>query len=429
MFRAAIHRLYSLGTRVANIGVTDSMNFHEKTKTQVINIVVASGFPLNLGFGIVNFIQHKPLLGTLNMLLNLGGLLILVVNSYGKLLLSRLILTFLACILFTAQAILFRNGGEYYLVANLIIIIIYFNEKKYLVSIALVSCACFIGVKIFLNTNYIYGTVPFGRVIFNICWALLTMILALWFFKTEQLSYQKQVEEKNLELQKLNDTKQKLFSIIAHDLRSPIAQLKGSLDLVDREYISQEKFRETSARLSSEVDQLHSTLDNLLKWSVSQLQGIKVNPERISVAQVLEKKLDLFRQKADQKNITIRTEGNREWVLADRDHLLLVLRNLISNAIKYSHKGGTITLKSQSSNNRVIITVTDSGTGMTDDLMSTLFGSENIISHNGTADEKGTGLGLKLCREFIEKNQGSIWAESLENKGSSFFISLPEANK
>jgi two-component system sensor histidine kinase/response regulator len=82
-------------------------------------------------------------------------------------------------------------------------------------------------VKIFLNTNYVYGTVPFGRVIFNICWALLTMILALWFFKTEQLSYQKQVEEKNLELQKLNDTKQKLFSIIAHDLRSPIAPLKG----------------------------------------------------------------------------------------------------------------------------------------------------------------------------------------------------------
>jgi two-component system sensor histidine kinase/response regulator len=108
---------------------------------------------------------------------------------------------------------------------------------------------------------------------------------------------------------------------------------------VDREYISPEKFRETSARLSLEVDQLHSTLDNLLRWSVSQLQGIKVNPEKISVTQVLEKKLELFRQKAEQKNITISLEGNGEWVLADRDHLMLVLRNLISNAIKYSHEG------------------------------------------------------------------------------------------
>lgn len=427
MFRAVTNRLYSLGSHIANIGIFDGMNFHEKTKTQVINIVVASGLPLNIGFSLVNFIQHKPLLGILNMLLLLGGILILIINSYRQFLLSRLILTFLACVLFTAQAILFRNGGEYYLMANLIVIIIYFNEKKYLIAISLVSCLLFIGIKIFLNTNYVYGTVPFGRVLFNISWALLTMILALWFFKKEQLSYQKQVEEKNQQLQELNDTKQKLFSIIAHDLRSPIALLKGSLDLVNREYISQEKFLETSARLSSEVDQLHSTLDNLLSWSISQLQGIKANPERIELSQLLEKKLDLFRQKAQQKNITIRVEETTQWVWADPDHLMLVLRNLISNAIKYSYKGSVITVQSRTGNSGVIITVTDTGTGMTDKVISALFTSENIISHNGTSDEKGTGLGLKLCKEFIEKNQGLIWAESQENKGSSFYISLPEA--
>ena len=179
------------------------------------------------------------------------------------------------------MAVLYRNGDEHFLIVNLDVVIIYFNEKKYLILISIVNCLLFIAVKIYLNSGPVYDTVSFGRVIFNISWTLLIIILALMYFKNEQFSYQQQIEEKNRDLQALNDTKQKLFSIIAHDLRSPIGQLKNSLDLVSKEYMTPEVFKQVSTKLSSEVDQLHSTLDNLLKWSISQFQGITAVPEKV----------------------------------------------------------------------------------------------------------------------------------------------------
>ena len=300
--------------------------------------------------------------------------------------------------------------------------------KIFLITISIFNSALFIGIKIFLETNHTYfAPVSFGRVIFNIVWTLSSMMLALLFFKHEQISYQEQIEEKNKELQKMNDTKEKLFSIISHDLRSPIAQLKNSLDLVNREYMSPETFQQISVKLSSEVDRLHSTLDNLLRWSISQLQGIKASPERISLASLLEQKLMVFQQVAEQKSIKLILEDVNRYVWADPDHLLLVLRNLISNAIKYSYHDGEVLIRSYSKNQQVIIEVIDNGMGMSEEVKAAIFQHDNIMSSTGTANEKGTGLGLKLCKEFIEKNNGQIWIENGEQKGITFCISLPEA--
>ena len=191
--------------------------------------------------------------------------------------------------------------------------------------------------------------------------------------------------------------------------------------------MSPETFQQVSAKLSSEVDRLHSTLDNLLRWSISQLQGIKASPERIDLATLLERKLLVFKQMAEQKNIKLVLENVNCYVWADPDHLLLVLRNLISNAIKYSYQNAEILIRSRSQDNRVIIEVIDHGIGMTSEVKASIFQHDNIISNTGTANEKGTGLGLKLCKEFIEKNNGEIRIESTENKGTAFYISLPEA--
>jgi two-component system sensor histidine kinase/response regulator len=390
---------------------------------------VASGLPLNIFFSLLNLVEKKPILSVINLFLFLGGIIILVINSYRKLLLGRLVLTFLGSVLFTAEAILFRNGAEYYLITNLVVIIIYFNEKKYIVFISLFNCLVFVGIKAFLSySSYSYDTISLGRVMFNTVWALMMLFVALLFFKREQMTYQWQVEEKNKELEKLNDTKEKLFSIIAHDLRSPIGQLKNSLDLVSREHMSPEAFRQISAKLSSEVDHLHSTLDNLLRWSVSQLQGITALPERTALSDVIEKQATFFKQSFEQKNISFRQENISSFVLADPDHLMLIIRNLVSNAIKYSYPDSYITIRSQSENGRVIIEVSDTGMGMNETIQASLFSNGHMVSSTGTSNEKGTGLGLKLCKEFIEKNNGELWVESVEQKGTSFYISLPEAN-
>ncbi len=287
----------------------------------------------------------------------------------------------------------------------------------------------FIGVKIIHQGNIIYDDVGFSRVLFNLSWAFLTLVLALLFFKWEQISYQKLVEEKNRELQQLNNTKKQLFSIISHDLRAPIGQLRNSLDLVNRDFISPENFRDLSALLISETDQLQGTLDNLLKWSLGQLNGIQVSPEKTSLARVLSQKQLFFRQKLEQKNLTLRLESVNEYLMVDPDHLLLVMRNLLSNAIKYSFREGHILIRSFNNEDQVIIEVKDNGMGITETVKQSLFSETDFISQPGTELEKGTGLGLKLCKEIIEKNNGRLWVESNLNEGSSFFIALPMANE
>ncbi len=427
MFREMTNKLFHWFTKLANIGITPDLSFHEKKKTQLLNIVVASTIPITSSFIFINFANEKTILGIINILLLGGEIMILVINSYRRFLLGRLVLTFIASALFTISALLYRNGSEYFLIANLIVIIIYFNEKKYLITISLVNCLLFIGIKLFLESPILFDSVSFGRVVFNIVWTLLIMILALLFFKNEQVTYQKLIEEKNNDLQKLNDTKEKLFSIISHDMRSPIGQLKSSLDLVKSEDISPESFRQISSKLSEEVSRLQNTLDNLLKWSISQLQGIKAAPEKVGLKAIMDDKLAIFEQLTQQKKIRMSLEDVDRFVWVDPNHLRVVLRNLISNAIKYSYENGTIVIRSSTKDQMVVIEVIDTGMGMNEQLKQTIFQPDNIISSTGTANEKGTGIGLKLCKEFIKKNQGHIWAESSEKKGSTFFISLPEA--
>lgn len=415
--------------RIANIGISDSISFYERKKTQLINLAVGLGIPVNLYFAIKNFVEHRAELGIINVCLMAGAFAILLINSYQKFLLGRSVLSFLASILFSASAILFRNGSEYFLLLNIVIIITFFSDRRFLISFTIGNILLFIGIKIFLNGSLVFDQVPFSRVMFNMIWAVSMMVLALLFFKNEQLSYQKQVEEKNRELESMNQTKEKLFSIIAHDLRSPIGQLKSSLEMVNKEYITPEQFMQVSDKLSSQVDQLYGTLDNLLRWSVSQFKGIKVLSEKVSLHRLIaHQAVQFLKQSLDQKNIQLHTEElQQQQVWADPDHLTLIFRNLITNAIKYSYPHGTITIRAYPAKDQVVVEIRDNGMGMPADVRDSLFSAVDMVSNTGTSNEKGTGLGLKICKEFAEKNQGKIWVESTPGKGSSFFVSFPKA--
>ncbi|MEO7532137.1 MAG: ATP-binding protein, partial [Sediminibacterium sp.] len=170
----------------------------------------------------------------------------------------------------------------------------------------------------------------------------------------------------------------------------------------------------------------HSTLTNLLRWSLSQFQGIKAVPEKIALDEVIEKNAILFKQPLERKHIRFVYQPTGLFVMADPDHLMLVLRNLVSNAIKYSYPDSFITINCCEKGGRIIIEVADTGVGMNDEIKKSIFSSSpNMVSSTGTSNEKGTGLGLKLCKEFIEKNNGQIWLDSIEQKGSRFYISLP----
>jgi len=410
---------------ILNIGINNNLDFFEKKKTQITNIIVATSIPIHLTFTTVNFLQGRYLLMSLNILLFIGSLFILFAHQRRKFLAARFFINFFAILFLSAEAILFRNGAEYFLFANLIVTIIFYTGKGISVSISLLTTIAFVLIKIITNSSFYYDAVSFERVVFNTIWAILLCIVALQYFTFQQSSYQQQIEEKNEELETSNKTKEKLFTVIAHDIRSPIASLKGSMDLLNKEYITPSEFKELSISFTKQIDNLGNNLDNLLIWSQSQMNGITVNARKVSARAIIEEVISLEKYYSGSKNIQLINNSKAEMIWIDPEHLKLTLRNLISNAIKFSYKNSSITINSSVTNTEMTISINDKGIGIPEEYIEGLFKNEFNRTTKGTDEEKGTGLGLKLCKEFMDKNNAEIWASSQINIGSTFFVSVP----
>jgi PAS domain S-box-containing protein len=234
--------------------------------------------------------------------------------------------------------------------------------------------------------------------------------------------------EREAQLRELNSTKDKLFSIIAHDLRSPFNAILGFSEiLVDKSKpMSQEDADQFLAYIHSAAKNTLTLLDNLLAWARSQSGNTVFNPNTLNLQHVMSEILDVAASTAVMKNISIRYMPTEVVeVYADENMLKTILRNLISNAMKYTHPDGQISVSSVQKNECVEITVADNGVGMSEDMLHKLFKVDKSVTTIGTANEKGSGLGLILCKDFVEKHHGSIWIDSEPGKGSAFTFSLP----
>lgn len=284
---------------------------------------------------------------------------------------------------------------------------------------------------------------------------ILVAITAFTFFKTskqkqkDNLALQQQkaeIEEKNnklillnqeitqqneenikqkFELERLNYIKDKLFSIISHDFRSPLHSLQGTLTLLNANVLSTKEINKISYELVDKVDHASSLLDNLLNWAKSQLHGVVVNQELIDLSELTKENIDLLKPIADKKGVILENHINKPIeAYADKDMIKLVLRNLISNAIKFTSEGDKVVISAYRNETHVHVMVKDTGIGIVPEDKNKLFKLETYTTQ-GTANEKGTGLGLILCKDFIEKNNGKITFTSIKGEGSNFQFSLP----
>lgn len=228
------------------------------------------------------------------------------------------------------------------------------------------------------------------------------------------------------ELALLNATKDKLFSIISHDLRGPLNSLTGLLELTDKGYLNEEEFRKSIAELSKNTNRTKELLDNLLYWSSSQLQKQNPQPLSFNLRPAVHSVVLLYEKQAAAKKITVLHPDRDQEVWADPNMINLVMRNLLSNAIKFSPTGASVTIGYQMQEQHLRCFLRDEGVGMPKALLDRLYSGE-MITTRGTANETGTGLGLPLCIDFIQKNRGKFWVESEENKGSTFWFTLPMA--
>ena len=239
----------------------------------------------------------------------------------------------------------------------------------------------------------------------------------------------KEISNQKHDLEELNQIKDKLFSIISHEFRSPLNSLKGTLALLMAGILSEDELQTLSRDLTDKINNTSIFLDNLLNWAKSQMHGIEAKPAEVDLQMLVNENIKLLVTQADKKEIAL-VNKIHEPLLAftDPNMMNLVLKNLISNAIKFSLRGGAVEIEAKENEHKITVSISDHGIGMPEENIKKLFELETFTTR-GTANEKGTGLGLFISKNFIETNGGKIWINSKEGLGSTFSFTVPLARQ
>ena len=271
--------------------------------------------------------------------------------------------------------------------------------------------------KTFLNISLMITTIVF-----------IIMLMVIWRKNKYKTAINLLLNKQKEELEETLLLKDKVFSIVSHDLRSPIASLNAVLPMLDPDTLDKDSYQELKDKLTLQVQNLHYVLDNLLIWSRSRMKGISGNENtRFQLKKQADFSVNLLKTLAQQKEINILNQiAENLYYTADSQHFDIIIRNLLLNAIKFTPVKGIIALSSEEDNNNIRISVTDNGIGMTQDQVGRLFQLKTHFTTPGTQKEKGTGLGLLICAEYAAANNWNIQVKSEPGKGSQFSLILPK---
>ena len=239
--------------------------------------------------------------------------------------------------------------------------------------------------------------------------------------------YNRVISTTNTELKESNLVKDKLLSVLAHDLRSPFASIINLLYLIKENYVDEAERKDLIDKITVSSNAYLDTLNKLVKWGEAQLKGIRIEPKNMEVLPVIKENIELLNISADEKNISINLNiPSNVKVFVDKNHFDFVIRNLVANAIKFTKNEGTIFISTKLESDKYRFTVKDNGVGIPKGKLEKIFSLENMSS-NGTNEEKGNSIGLLMCKEYLQANKGSIEVKSIEGEGSAFSFILPAA--
>ncbi|WP_066224375.1 tetratricopeptide repeat-containing sensor histidine kinase [Formosa haliotis] len=247
--------------------------------------------------------------------------------------------------------------------------------------------------------------------------------------KTKKIELQNEaILEQSAHLENINNVKDKLFSIVSHDLKDSLTSINGFIDLLKDGSLTRQEFDRLIPELSENANNASLLLFNLLNWSKSQMESLEPSATMFDIREVFHDKLKLIEHKLIDKNIELVDNTLRDFVYADYSMIEIIIQNLLTNAVKFSKSGDRITIANHVSNGKTIISIQDTGVGISKENIQKLFKC-NSFTTVGTKNEKGTGLGLSICKELVELNNGKIWVESIMNSGSTFYVELPKAKQ
>lgn len=452
--------LISLLQKVKTLGFTETMDEYDLRKLGIFNLLnfvqAISGVLVFLTCLIYQnqFSGWLCLLGALPLLVSI---LVLYLNSEHKhqlALIVYFILHPLAC------SFIFMNGMhlgiDLYFILYGILAVFFLKDVAFMLFSIAFSMVNFFVLSVVLD-QFLYELRNFNNVLYlvNECIAIVFIFYGLYLVKNENTGYQHSIldsnnalQQKNIQIQQqsekilrdafvlekqkqelteLNALKNKLFGIISHDLKAPMYALRNFFSEVQQNKIPARELRKMIPSVVNDLTYTTSLMDNLLHWSKSQMNADAVYPQKVDIGNMIAETTQLLNRQSSMKQIKIEadtTEG--VFGFMDKDMLNLVLRNLVSNAIKFTPEKGKIKIGVHENCTIVEVYVQDSGAGISPEALKKING-QSFYSTKGTANESGTGLGLKLCKEFMTRNGGQLYIESKPGKGSTFSFSLPKA--
>jgi two-component system sensor histidine kinase/response regulator len=290
------------------------------------------------------------------------------------------------------------------------------SPLKVMVISIIISLVCYL----ILSAIWGFEVNTFGLSISVIIPALISYPMSYLLIR-----YYKKIEVQKDELQRLNEINNRLISIIAHDIRSPISGVYGILDLIELETFSKEELSFYINDLSGTVDNLLSFLDDILQWSKAQIENKEIEPELFNSQKTWTQVLALYHHNIESKNINLVTHNLEQSIYADEGSYSFVTRNILHNAIKFTPKSGSIYIDLTKKGDRTITTIEDNGVGISEEKLEKILFSKEWVTTIGTNDEKGTGFGLKAAAKYIEIMDGKLQIESVPGKGTKVIIDLP----
>lgn len=273
--------------------------------------------------------------------------------------------------------------------------------------------------------NYTQRGDYFFDILFSYIIVAALIYIGVSYLRTSYLKQKNKASEKTEALAKLNTEKDKLFSIISHDLRTPLANVQQYLEMLAVVDLSSEEKMTLEKDLLNITRNAQELLTNLLEWSRNQMEGVRVNQQSFNLETEISKTVNHMNVLAAKKDLELLVSIEKNCkVFADPDMLNLIIRNLLHNAIKFTPPGGVVEISAKSNQNGCIIYVKDTGKGIPLNQQQDIF-SLKVVTTFGTNKEKGTGIGLMLCKEYVEMQNGKIWFETKENAGTTFYLSFP----
>lgn len=322
-----------------------------------------------------------------------------------------------------------QTSGEFVLVVMIPVTLIFLDGKKAMAVSAFIILYGS-GLIVYrdwmdpMPTKTFYGS--------QMNWYTISFVVhfCMSFFKKSLLRANRMMILDKEQLAEADKTKNFLFAVISHDIRSPLKTLKQYFLLDAEQRNDPEQFMILQKALSKKVDEISQTLDDLLFWSKTQLQGITTNPGNILMERLILKVTGGIEETLRKKEIALRLDTQSDHsVTCDPDHLTVVLRNLIQNAIKFTPRGGTLSIRTTFEGENVLLSVTDTGKGMDESTLKNLREGMIVKSHLGTAGEIGTGLGLSLVKELITQNHGQMHIDSKKGEGTTVTLILPSSSQ